>query len=439
MATSTPAELAELRPAARALGWGLLDLAVVLVLVGGLLLPLAGARAVTGDPVLLNEVLVSHTGSPDGTEFVELFGMPGAPLGGLSLVSVDGDNSTAGRIDVRVDFPAGATLGGNGFFLVGGSGLVASYGVTPDLVVAADTFPNGSQTLALVETAGLGAVMSSVTGAEVVRDAVGLTDGGPSDRWFFGAPVIGPDDGFLPGGARRTVDGADTDTAGDWVFADDQLGPANTPTPATPYDAPPTATCGPSLATTQGVADSAPVSAADPDGMVMAFTLNVVPDPGTVTLGTVTPASAPGAPGTTSVEVTATTPSGSYAATVTAWTDASPPQQASCAVSVTVAPAPDPEPEPDPEPPTPSVAGLVAMLDAGLASGDVHGAKASLFVERLARVEAFLAAGQTSAAAAQLQAFANQVAGMSPKWVSPATAADLAAAADAVAESLSSS
>jgi hypothetical protein len=139
------------------------------------------------------------------------------------------------------------------------------------------------------------------------------------------------------------------------------------------------------------------------------------------------------------VEVTATTPSGSYAATVTAWTDASPPQQASCAVSVTVAPAPDPEPEPDPEPPTPSVAGLVAMLDAGLASGDVHGAKASLFVERLARVEAFLAAGQTSAAAAQLQAFANQVAGVSPKWVSPATAADLAAAADAVAESLSSS
>jgi hypothetical protein len=108
-------------------------------------------------------------------------------------------------------------------------------------------------------------------------------------------------------------------------------------------------------------------------------------------------------------------------------------------VTVTVDAAPDPDPEPDPEPPAPSVAELVAMLDAGLASGDVHGAKASHFVERLARVEGFLAAGQTSAAAAQLQAFANQVAGMSPKWVTPAAAAELVAAAEALAESLSAS
>ena len=79
------------------------------------------------------------------------------------------------------------------------------------------------------------------------------------------------------------------------------------------------------------------------------------------------------------------------------------------------------------------------MLNAGLASGDVHGGKASQFVERLARVEEFLAAGQTSAAGARLEAFANQVAGVGPKWVTPAAAAELVAAAEALGASLSSS
>ena len=146
-----------------------------------------GADALTGDPVLLNEALVSHTGDPDGLEYVELFGVPGMPLADLSLVSVEGDSSTApGTIDRRVDFPADAHLGGNGFYLVGtAAGLpVSRYHVTPDLGWGDNSLENGSQTLALVRTDGLGAAGTLVTGSETVLDAVGLTDAGPTDRWF---------------------------------------------------------------------------------------------------------------------------------------------------------------------------------------------------------------------------------------------------------------
>lgn len=225
----------------------LLDLAVVGLLVGAFVLPISRADATTGDPVLLNELLVSHTGA-DTTEFFELYGAPGLPLGGLSLVVVEGDGSTAGTLDLRVDFPADATLGGNGFYLVGNpAGLSANYGVTPDLALTcpappcSDLVENGSQTVALVATPGLGSVGAVVSGDEDVRDAVGLTDAGPSDAWFWltQTPVLGPDDGFLPPGARRLTDGADTDTAADWAFADDLLGPANTPTAATPFVPPP--------------------------------------------------------------------------------------------------------------------------------------------------------------------------------------------------------
>lgn len=226
-----------------------------------------GVDATTGDPVLLNEALVSHTGA-DNTEYVELIGVLGAPLAGLSLVAVEGDSAgVPGTIDRRVDFPTGATLGGNGFYLVGNpDGLSAIYGVTPDLAWGSDSLENGSQTLALVRTSSIGDVGTVVSGSETVLDAVALTDGGATDRWFWSAPVVGPDDVFLPGGVRRVSDGVDTDTAADWVFADDQLGTANTPTAATPYVAPtpaptPTATPTPTPTPTP---EPTPVPAPEP-------------------------------------------------------------------------------------------------------------------------------------------------------------------------------
>ena len=176
---------------------------------------------------VINEILASHTGTDD-TEFVELFGPPGGSLAGLSLIAVEG-SSSPGTCDEQIDFGPDDTFGANGFFLVGNAaGLAANYGVTPDLDLDPN-LENDSTTYALVETSSLSG--SSVAGGEVVLDSVALDDGDAGDQFFFGAPMLGPDGTFFPAGARRVQDGVDTDAASDFVLADFNLGPGNTPTP----------------------------------------------------------------------------------------------------------------------------------------------------------------------------------------------------------------
>ena len=187
--------------------------------------------AATGDPVLINEVLASHT-ETDDTEYIEFFGTPGTSLDGLSLIVVESDDILSlGNIDRRIDFGPTDVLGANGFYLVGNPvGLAANYGVTPNVAIFNNFLENSSETIALVETGSIGG--ASVTGSEVVLDTVALNDGDLGDTFFFGAPVIGPEGPFFPAGARRVTDGVDTDTAADWVISDFFLGLANTPTPS---------------------------------------------------------------------------------------------------------------------------------------------------------------------------------------------------------------
>lgn len=196
-----------------------------------LLAPATRTAALTGDPVLLNEVLASHTGTDD-TEFFELYGDPGLSLSGLSVIVIESDSFSPGTIDRRFDFKPFHKIGPNGFFLAGNcGGLPENYGVTPDASLFTNYFENSSLTVALVETASLsGGEGSQVTGSEVVLDTVALTDGDADDVFFFDAPVLGPDGSFFPAGARRVEDGVDTDTVDDWVLADFGLGPDNTPT-----------------------------------------------------------------------------------------------------------------------------------------------------------------------------------------------------------------
>jgi uncharacterized protein len=238
-------------------------------------LPLIEAGAATGDPVLINEVLASHTGT-DNTEFVELYGDPGADLDGLSLIVVEGDNiASQGQIDRRLDFAPDDRLGSNRFFLVGNpAGLATNYGVTPNVTIGNDFFENSTLTLALAETASVGPAGSFVTGTEVVLDAVALSDGGAGDVAFFGAPVIGPDGSFFPAGARRVTDGVDTDTAADWVIADFNLGPANTPTGG---DTPPPPPATPAtIMEIQGTGQFSPLAGerVETTGVVTLFTAN---------------------------------------------------------------------------------------------------------------------------------------------------------------------
>lgn len=196
-----------------------------------LVLALGGTSlAATGDPVLLNEVLASHTGT-DNTEYIELYGVPGTSLEGLSVIVVESDSFSPGTIDRRFDFKPFHALGANGFFLIGNcAGVVDNYGVTPDASLFSDYLENSSLTVALVETDSLaGGEGDTVSGSEVVLDTVALNDGDAGDTFFFDAPVIGPDGPFFPAGARRLVDGEDTDTAADWAISDFFLGPDNTP------------------------------------------------------------------------------------------------------------------------------------------------------------------------------------------------------------------
>jgi len=188
-------------------------------------------------PTVINEVLASTTGTD--VEYIEIYGEPGASLAGLSLIYVESNDGTSlGAIDFRYDFAPSATIGLNGFYLIGTTaGLQSFYGVTPNADIATNSLENSSATVALVETASL--TGSSVSGSEVVLDAVGITDAAAS-TFFFGAPVIGPDGAFFPAGGRRVTDGVDTDTAADWVISDFNLGPANTPTAGATADVPPT-------------------------------------------------------------------------------------------------------------------------------------------------------------------------------------------------------
>ena len=184
--------------------------------------------------IVLNEVLGSTTGTD--SEYVELFGTPGASLAGLSVIVVESDaGASAGAIDFRADLEAGTALGGNGFFLLANDTAAQTYGVAPDAAIGENSIENSSYTIALVETASLSG--GAVTGSEVVLDAVGVTDGGADDAFAFGAPVVGPDGPFLPAGVGRVEDGADTDAAADFeILSFTNASPPNTPTPASGGD-----------------------------------------------------------------------------------------------------------------------------------------------------------------------------------------------------------
>lgn len=184
--------------------------------------------------LVINKVLGSTAGADP--EFIELVGQPGQSLAGYSLIVVESDASAGsvvnGTIDARFDFAADHAIGDNGFFLVGNDLVQGIYGVVPNALIAQNFIENSSHTLALVETASLAG--GAVAGTEVVLDALGVSDGEGPEHFHFGAPVVGPDNGFLPAGAIRIRDGVDTNQASDFVLASFENDPAvNRPTAGT--------------------------------------------------------------------------------------------------------------------------------------------------------------------------------------------------------------
>ena len=188
-------------------------------------------------------------------------------------------------------------------------------------------------------------------------------------------------------------------------------------------------TCPSSVATVEGQAASASVSAVDPDGTVIGLSVTAVTptDPGSIAVSDLTPASGPGFAATADLAVGAATPAGTYTATVTATNSDATPQSASCDVSVSVEAAPPPPPA--------SLDDLRAMVSADVADGTLNADKAGLLSDRIDRAAADLAAGRTDAYRAQLLTLGNQAVGLAPHWMSQDSAAALRDAANEVAAS----
>ncbi|EKE43946.1 putative endonuclease/exonuclease/phosphatase [Oceaniovalibus guishaninsula JLT2003] len=179
--------------------------------------------------IVINEVLASTTGAD--SEYIELYGTPGASLAGLSLIEVEAADGLAGAIDFRFDFADDAVLGDNGFLLLANAMAQATYGVTANVTLD-DSLENSAVTYALVRTDSLSG--DDVTGAETVIDTVASDDGAAGNTFYFGAPVVGPDGTFFPAGLGRITDGLDTDSASDFRILSFGNDPAvNTPTAGT--------------------------------------------------------------------------------------------------------------------------------------------------------------------------------------------------------------
>lgn len=268
----------------------------------------------------------------------------------------------------------------------------------------------------------------ALTHSGVAIDIIGQIGLDPGQEW--GSGLTSTRDHTLRRKASVTAgdtDGTDTfDPSVEWdgfpVDTFDGLGSFGEP----PVNQPVAISCPSQLSTTQPADVTGALSASDPDGKVVNLSVTAVTpsDPGTIAVTDPTPASSAGGSATANLTVGGTTAPGSYTVTVTASNDDATPQTADCSVAVTVAPF------------VSAFDKLRTMVDDLVANGGVNPDKAFLLTNRLDRAAADQAAGRRDAFRAQMQAFGNQVAGLSPRWITPTAAAQLEAqAAAALAES----
>ena len=163
----------------------------------------------------INEFSASTAGTD--VEYVEIYGDPSTDYSAYTVLEIEGDAGTAvGTVDEVI---ALGTTDSNGLYLVN---------------LPANALENGTITLLLVQnfTGTLNADLDTdndgtfdIMPWDAIVDAVAVNDGGAGDL-TYGVPSLGVSyDGqpFAPGGASCIPDGADTDTAADWVRNDFDL------------------------------------------------------------------------------------------------------------------------------------------------------------------------------------------------------------------------
>jgi hypothetical protein len=166
-----------------------------------------GALAITLP--YFTEVLFDVPGTDNGFEGFELSGTPGYSLSGYYFLEIEGDGTGAGIVDRVLSFPS-AVIGTNGLFvwrdaataLNSGVPAVLLPGYNPATTVHVQDFnpdlENGTSTFII----GVGTPPAATTDLDVdndgvfdvgtlagftVIDAVGMTDGGASDRMYGAA------------------------------------------------------------------------------------------------------------------------------------------------------------------------------------------------------------------------------------------------------------
>lgn len=174
--------------------------------------------------LVINEVWADDRGN--AVDYVELFGTPGAPLSGISLVMISSDVGFEGVATYIYEFTS-EVIPADGFFLLVfdedsptaltaladveiGSNFVSDFGQTIALVPTADLYTDSSGN---VTSASLTAMGSSVI------DSVANTGVGAAVV-YLGAPQIVSPTNFPADVIARTADGVDTDTAADWAVQD---------------------------------------------------------------------------------------------------------------------------------------------------------------------------------------------------------------------------
>ncbi len=171
-------------------------------------------------PILLNEVLVRHTGASENLEFIEISAGSGQTLTGLAVVIIEGDSDqNPGQVDQVWDL-TGQTVPAGGYYALGDTAMAPNFSIGTQ-----DVLENGTQTILLVQGVTVSAgqdidpnddgVADVSTGQ--IKDSVALTDGGGGDRTYLLASVVGPAGSDVPPGAARCPDSNDTDSATDWV------------------------------------------------------------------------------------------------------------------------------------------------------------------------------------------------------------------------------
>lgn len=160
------------------------------------------------DLLAINELRVNKTGAE--ADFIELYGLGGVALNGLTLLSISGEFAP-GKIDFAFDLTGGVT-DADGFFLLSNGTHTLDSG---DLSVTFDFFGT-PQTMLLVKdfTGAVGddldtdndGVLDTTPWAKLI-DGVALVDGDATADLSYGADIVGPDGSFTAGGAAAIPNG----------------------------------------------------------------------------------------------------------------------------------------------------------------------------------------------------------------------------------------